>query len=60
MAKSHTPTHSPNVPKSVPSLIPNPQPPKPSYPPLSDPGKRTGFGDKKGGGPGTNNTGAKK
>lgn len=44
-----------------PSQAPKPQPqPTKNFPSTPDTGKRTGFGDKKGGGPGTNNTGAKK
>ena len=54
------PLKLPDFPRPYAPSKPTPQPSKPSFPPTSDPGKRTGFGDKKSGGPGTSSTGAKK
>jgi len=56
----HSSPKLPETPNPKQTSKPNPILPKPNYPPLSDPGKRTEFGDKKSGGPGTSNTGAKK
>lgn len=51
------PPKGPNSPRPITPTHPNP--PKPTHPPKPTTGKPTEFGDKRGG-PGTNNTGAKK